>query len=152
MLIGKAVRYALIASGALVSFSVAAAPADIITTRQQGLKQMGKAFKAISDNLKATPDVGLIRTNAAVIAMQAPKVGGWFPKGSGKEVGVKTGALPTIWQQRAEFDADSKKLADAAKAFSAAATKGNVDEIKASAGALGQTCKGCHQTFRERES
>jgi cytochrome c556 len=152
MLIGKVARLALVATGAFASFAVAAAPADVITTRQQGFKQMGKAFKAINDNLKATPSVDLIRTNAAVIAQQAPKVGTWFPAGTGKEVGVKTGALPAIWQQKGEFDAGARKLADAARAFNATAAKGDIGEIRTAAGALGQTCKGCHQTFRERES
>ncbi|QJU58960.1 cytochrome c [Sphingomonas sp. AP4-R1] len=152
MVVMKAVRFALIATGALASFSVAAAPADVITARQQGYKQIGRAFKAIGDSLKATPDVALIRTNAAVIAQQAPKITSWFPAGTGKEAGVKTGALPAIWSQRAEFDADAKKFADAAKAFNGVAAKGNVDEIKTAAGALGQTCKGCHTTFRERDS
>jgi cytochrome c556 len=152
MLIGKAARFALIATGALAAVSVAAAPADVITARQKNYKQIGKAFKAISDNLKTTPDVKLIQANAPVIAKFAPKVSTWFPAGTGKETGVKTAALPAVWSQRAEFDADAKKFADAAAAFDGVVKKGNLDEIKVSAGALGKTCKGCHDTFRERES
>jgi cytochrome c556 len=152
MTIAKLARFTMIAAGALASVSVAAAPADIIAARQQGYKQIGKAFKTINDNLKATPDVALIRTNAKVIAKLAPKVATWFPAGTGKEAGVKTAALPAIWTQRADFDAASRKFADAAKAFDAVAAKGNMDDIKTAAGALGQTCKGCHQNFRERDS
>lgn len=146
------VRFTLIASGALASFAVAAAPADVITARQQGYKQIGKAFKAINDNLKETPDVALIRTNAATIAQLAPKVNTWFPAGTGKETGIKTAALPTVWTQRPEFAADAKKFADAAKLFDAAAKKGDIAAIRTAAGDLGQTCKTCHQTFRERQS
>jgi cytochrome c556 len=152
MLIGKAARFALIATGVLAAVSVAAAPADVITARQKNYKQIGKAFKAISDNLKTAPDVKLIQANAPVIANLAPKVSTWFPAGTGKEAGVKTAALPAIWSQRAEFDADAKKFAEAAAAFDGVVKKGNIDEIKVSAGALGKTCKGCHDTFRERES
>lgn len=39
------------------------------------------------------------------------------------------------------FQVEAAKLAEAAKA-------GNVDGIKAGVGAVGKTCKGCHDTFR----
>src|SRR5689334_3081152 len=78
----------------------AATPSEYIAARQDSFKQMGRAQKAISDELrKPNPNLNVIRGSANTIALLGAQVGRWFPRGSGKESGVKTGALAAIWQQ-----------------------------------------------------
>lgn len=127
----------------------AATPAETVTARQNNFKQIGRAQKAISDELKKpTPDITVIRTSTQVLAGLAPQVNRWFPRGSGVESGAKTGALPAIWQQTAQFNNHAAQLATAARGLQRAAASGNADQIKAAFPAVGGACKGCHDTFK----
>jgi cytochrome c556 len=130
----------------------AAAPADTIAARQANFKQMGKGMKAVSEQLKSpAPDIAVIKAGAVAIDQAAGKVYGYFPAGTGPQPGVKTSALPAIWEKNEEFKADAAKLVKAAAALHAAANSGNVDQVKAQFMAVGGTCKECHQNFRARE-
>lgn len=145
-----AAALALAALGAAAAH--AAPPAQVIKAREANFKLLGKGMKTTFDQLKAdSPDIAAIRAAAASIAATAPKLGSQFPAGSGPESGVKTEALPVIWQKPAEFRAAYDKLTGAAKAFKLAADSGDLAKIKASAQALGGTCKGCHDTFRQKD-
>ena len=131
----------------------AASPADTIAARQANFKQMGKGMKAISDQIKTPmPSFEAIKAGAAAIDRSAGKVAGHFPPGSGPQPGVKTGALPAIWEKNDEFKTDAAKLVRAAGAMRMAADTSNIDQVKAQFMALGATCKECHQNFRAREN
>lgn len=153
MLSMKPVRIALVTSGLIAAIAIAATPADLITARQQSYKQIGKAMKGIGDELKGgAPAIDTIRSNARTLDMLAPKVATWFPKGTGPEAGVKTAALPAIWTNNAEFKQDATAFVKAAHDLNVAAAGTDMDAIKAAAGAVGKTCRDCHQTFRQRDS
>lgn len=127
-------------------------PTQIITGRQANYKNIGKANKAINDELrKPAPSIAVIRANAAVLDIQAPRVPLWFPKGTGPEAGVKTAALPAIWQRNAEFLAAARTFAGAAHNLRAAAGKGDINAVRAATAALGQACRGCHEPFRAKD-
>lgn len=141
-----------IALTALGSAAIAASPADTIKSRQTNLKLLGKGLKTTMDQLKAdSPDLAAIRAAAASIAATAPKIGPAFPVGTGPESRVKTGALPAIWQKPADFRAANDKFVAAARTLKVAADSGDLARIKASAQALGGTCKGCHDSFRQKD-
>jgi cytochrome c556 len=134
-------------AGAAVAW--AASPAETISARQSNFKQIGRAQKAISDELKKSgPDIGVIRSNAQTLANLAPNVARWFPRGTGKEAGAKTGALPAIWQQTAQFNRSAGQLTVAARNLQRAAAGGDVAQIRAAVPPLGASCKGCHDTFK----
>ncbi len=139
----------------------AAAPADTapdtavdtITARQANFKQMGKGMKAIGEEIKSpAPSLAAINAGAAAIDQAAGKVAGYFPPGSGPQAGVKTQALPAIWEKNDEFKADTAKLVKAAAAMQAAVGGGNIDQVKAQFASLGATCKECHENFRARDN
>ena len=91
--------------------AVAASPAKTIETREANFKVMGKAMKGMFDQFKTpAPDMAVIKASAAALSQAAPKVAGHFPKGSGPESGVKTHALPAIWEKPADFKAAVAKL------------------------------------------
>ena len=69
-----------------------------------------------------------------------------FGDGTDKVAGSK--AKPEIWTERAKFDAAAKKTQEDAAKLNAAARAGNLDAIKAAAGAVGQSCKACHDAFQ----
>ncbi|HEY6870292.1 MAG TPA: cytochrome c [Novosphingobium sp.] len=142
-------RIILLAALTLPVAAVAAGP-NVYKARHDNFEAMGRAMKGTADQFKSgTPDLTVIKANANTLAMAAPKVAGYFPKGTGAEGNPKSEALPVIWQKPADFAAANKKLVDAAKAYQAAAATGDLDQIKAAFGTLGGACKNCHDTFRK---
>jgi cytochrome c556 len=129
--------------------AVAATAAEAIAARQAGYKQMGKAFKAMNDELKKdNPDTTQFAAYAKTIRTQSLLVPSWFPKGTGPEAGVDTKAKPAIWAEPAKFATLGKNLqAETAKLQAAVATK-NLDTIKAQVRATGGACKACHDPYR----
>jgi cytochrome c556 len=136
----------------LIALTGAATPAGVIAARQESYKQIGKANKAINDELrKGAPSMPVIQASATVLDTLAPRIPGWFPRGTGPEAGVKTAALPAIWQQNAQFLTAARNFAGAAHNLRAAATGGDVNRVRAATVALGQTCRTCHETFRAKD-
>lgn len=146
--IAIAVVLALTATGAIA----ASAAETAIASRQAGLKKMGKSFKAINDELKkGSPDAKLIAAESKIVSAQAQALPKWFPKGSGPEAGFKTGAKSDIWAQPAKFtEAGNKLITESGKLQTIAAT-GNLDAVRAQVKAVGGSCKGCHEPFREKD-
>ncbi|MDE2405735.1 MAG: cytochrome c [Sphingomonadales bacterium] len=126
-----------------------ATPADAVKSRITSLRELGAAFKAINDGLKADePQTILIQQSARQVRNAANQMPGWFPAGSGPEAGVKTSAKPEIWSQPAKFKAAVAAFTTEAGKFQAVAASGNPAAMKAAARSLGMTCKGCHDSFR----
>lgn len=65
--------------------------------------------------------------------------------------GVKSRALPAIWTDAAGFKADQEKFQNAVSDLVAASKTGDEGKIKAAIGAVGKTCGGCHDNFREKQ-
>ena len=108
-----------------------------IEARQAHLKKIGKAFKSISDQLKAgSPDLAEIQAAAAIVPKEAEGMADWFPEGTGPDAGVKTAALPVIWEDKADFN---DKIAQG----------GDVAAIATEFQATGGKCKACHDKYRK---
>jgi len=144
-----AAAVAILATGAALAQSKAAAS---VQARQTSFKQLGGAFKAINDELKKdAPDPTVLRANSARMNTLAGQLPTWFPKGSGAEAGVKTGARPEIWS-------DPKGFAEAARAAQAQTGRlaqlgagGDVAAFKVQVRPVGGACKGCHDKYRIEE-
>lgn len=145
----KTLIIAALAATVAASTAWAVTPAEIVTARQTNFKQMGRAQKAISDELKKpSPNIAAIRMGAQTLARLAPNVNRWFPRGSGLESGAKTAALPAIWQQAGQFNGRAGQFVNAANGLQRAAASGNLNQVKAAFPAVGGACKGCHDTFK----
>jgi cytochrome c556 len=74
-----------------------------------------------------------------------------WAKGSDNEnYAGKTTALPKIWTTYPEIADYGKKFAVAVNELAAVAGNGR-DALKSKIGALGKSCKGCHDEFREKK-
>jgi cytochrome c556 len=62
---------------------------------------------------------------------------------------VETRALDAVWADKADFDTKAAALVEAANATAAAAATGDQTATMAALGAMGQSCGGCHDTYRE---
>ena len=120
----------------------------IMHERHEGMETIGKTNKAIKRELDSlSPNMTALRAGAAQIADLSRKASGWFPAGTGPDVG-KTGAKPVIWQDPKDFAAKLHNFQTAAATFNQAAMSGDVNLIKAKWGELGQACKACHDKYR----
>lgn len=148
-------RLSVVASLTLLAAAAAvAAPLSkqaalkIMHERHEGMEAVGKANKLLRREISSnTPNVAAIRRSATTMAALAAKSPGWFPQGTGPEMG-KTGAKPEIWQKPADFAAKVRDFQAASKALHQAAARGDMAAIKAGYGKLGGTCKGCHDLYR----
>ena len=148
----RRVRGAVLVCFCLVAVGAVAGPAEIaqIKPRQDKLRDMGGALKAIDDELKKrTVDWdNVVQPNVQTLKDRSGYLLNWFPKGSGPESGVKTYALPAIWQKNDDF----VKLGKAAQAETAklAQVAGSKDSeaLKAQAVATAKACKACHDNYR----
>ncbi len=142
----------LMGLASVTTVAVAQTPQQTVQARQANFKAIGKATKAVMDETrKPSPDLGIVRANAAQLVTLSSQLPRWFPKGTGPEAGVKTGAKPDIWAKPAEFRTAAVNFNRAARALNAAATKGDGTATAAAARALGGTCKGCHDSFRAKD-
>jgi len=135
------------ATAATVKLSGAQA-ARVMHERHEGMETIGKNFKALHREFdSASPFAPAVRTGAAEIADLSGKASGWFPAGTGPEVG-KTGAKPEIWQNPQDFAAKLSAFQKAALAFHSAASGDDMNLAKARYADLGGTCKACHDKYR----
>jgi cytochrome c556 len=129
-----------------------AAVQKLVDAREAHYKQIGKAAKGIKDELgESQPNLASVQANANVIEALAKQIPTWFPNGSGPQPGVKTEALPTIWQQVPLFQQRAAGRAGAAHQISVAAGSGNHEATRAAPGKHANACKACHDTFREKK-
>lgn len=137
------------ASVAVVASPVTGAKAAaVMHQRHEGMETIGDTNKILRRELGGnSPDLGAVRSAAAKIAGLARQSSGWFPAGTGPDIG-KTGAKPAIWQDPKDFAAKLTAFQRAAGAFNAAANTGNLDAIHARYADLGGTCKACHDKYR----
>lgn len=124
--------------------------AKIMHERHEGMETIGKTTKAITRELQGgSPSETVVRAGAAHIADLSRQASGWFPEGTGPEIG-KTGAKPDIWlaQNKADFASKLHNFQVAAKAFNFAAMSGDMSAARARFADLGGACKACHDKYR----
>ena len=145
----------LAAVAACLSVAAFAAPISkdralkVMKARHDGMHMIGDAMKAIH-RAQSGPDLPTIRANSAKMAKLSQQAGGWFPDGTGPDVG-KTRAKADIWQNSADFAAKVRNFQVAARAFDAVARSGDTGAINARFDDLGGTCKACHDKYRSEE-
>jgi len=123
----------------------------LMKQRNDNMKAMGDAAGKVGKSFQSgSPDLNVIRQAAAQIASLAPKVVSWFPAGTGPDVG-KTRAKAEIWQKPEDFASKARDLSQAATDFNDAAKLGDMNRIKVTFGAMGKTCKACHDLYRAPE-
>ena len=109
----------------------------------------GLSFETALKELEGIVDRLITDNPAQAEAAKAkPQAIGWFPAGTGPDIG-KTDAKSEIWSQRADFDAGMKNFQNAALTFQQAAQGGDLERMKAAHADLGKTCKSCHDRFKQ---
>lgn len=142
-----------LASIALV-FSLSASaqfqkPEDAVKYRQSALTVMGTHFGRIGAmvNGRVPFDAKAAQDNAQIVAtLSTLPWAGFTPETEA----IKSRAKPEIWKESAKFkELSEKTIAEAAK-LEVAAKTGNLETIKAAFGAVGGSCKACHDSFQAK--
>lgn len=149
LLLAAAGALATMAAGTATLATAASPAATAVTTRQANFKKMGGAMKVLKDQLAGgTVDKGKAVAAARALASLGRAQPRLFPKGSDASSGVKTGALPAVWTDRAGFDRQWQGYVAQADKLVVAANTGNAAAIGAQFKALGATCSSCHRQYR----
>lgn len=121
---------------------------DPIATRQQLMKNVGSATRALGEMVRGKAEYNAATAEQAMrsIAASSAAFKHYFPEGS--ETGGDTEALLAIWEKNDEFVAINDKMMNAAFAGVAGA-KTDLDSLKAAFGPVVQNCKSCHEGFRQ---
>jgi cytochrome c556 len=127
--------------GAAAAIAIAA---DAYQERHMAMETVGDAMKSLGAIAKkqAPFDAAAVKANATTIADHLKMAQGLFPAGSG---GGESRAKPEIWSDAAGFEKGMKEAQAAAVALSSVSDEA---AFGPALGALGSTCKTCHDKYR----
>ncbi len=122
---------------------------DAVKYRQSALSLTGTHFGRIGAVVKGERpyDKAAVERDAALVETLSRLPFTAFPAGSDL---ANSKARPEIWKEQDKFNAAAEKFQSEATKLSAAAKSGNLDTIKTAFGAVGQSCKACHDDFRKK--
>ncbi len=146
----KSIASALLAVSAFLALPAHAQfakPEDAVKYRQSSLSVIGTHFSRIGAMAtgRAPYDAKAAVENAEVVATLARLPWAGFGPGTDK---LSNKAKPEIWTEQAKFkDHADKMVAETTKLLAAAKTN-NLDNLKAAFGPTAQSCKACHDAFR----
>jgi cytochrome c556 len=139
----------LIAGG---SVAAGLSGAEAAKARADHMKGQGAAMKAISEQLKTgSPDMAVIKVQAAKLDTSSKALTTWFPVGSGQSAYAKSKALPVIWTEPAKFAEKAAALRPAAAKLNAVAQAGDAAAVGPAFKAVGAACKSCHESFEAKD-
>lgn len=145
----------LLAVAAVAGFAAAvpaqaqfAKPEDAVKYRKGAMTIMAAHFGRVGAmvNGRVPFDAKTAADNAAVAEYMSRIAFAGFVDGTDKG---DTKAKPEIWKERDKFDGGARKMQDEMSKLAAAAKTGNLDQIKAAFGPVGQSCKACHDNYRK---
>jgi len=130
-------------------FGVLAQQGDPIRQRKDLMKNNQEQLRFLTGMSRGQVafDPNGARTALQNIAQNASAIPALFPPGS---IEGETAALPVIWERKSDFDARAAKLGQDAMAAQAAVT--DQASLQAAVQRVGQSCGGCHETYRRRQS
>ncbi len=149
----KAFVHLTLAAAALVAALPASAQfaktEDAIKYRKSAFTLMGAHFGRIGAMVqgKAPFDAKVAAENADLLVTLGKLP--WAAFGEGTDKG-DTRAKPEIWKEQAKFREEADKMQAELQKLAQSAKTGNLDAIKTSFGAAGQTCKACHDSYRSK--
>ena len=123
-------------------------PEDAIKYRQSAFTVMANHFGRIAAMAQGRVpfDAKVAAENADIVMTMSKLPFQGF--GEGTDKGLPQRAKPEVWKEQPKFKAAAEKMQAEVAKLDAAAKTGNLDAIKAAVGAVGGSCKACHDDFR----
>jgi cytochrome c556 len=122
---------------------------DAVKYRQAAFQVMSTHVQRIGAMAKgdAPFDKPAAEAQAAIIELLSRQLSSAFPPGSDM---APSKAKPEVWQDAAQFKTHGDQLQSASSKLSGAARSGDLIALKAAFNTLSQTCKACHDGYRNR--
>jgi cytochrome c556 len=146
-------RFVLAFAVLAIGVGAAVGQADVVKERAALMYDQGEAFyKTLNgmargripyDQAKADEAIAVLLATSAKLQSLYP------PNSKGQSPDADYFANEKVWENKADFDARLAKL-KADVAANAPKAK-NADGLKEAAAAIGQTCNGCHETYRAKK-
>ncbi|MDP2804038.1 MAG: cytochrome c [Phreatobacter sp.] len=135
---------------AIGTLAVSAQGADPIAARKASMKAVGEQTGAGARMARGQAPFDLAQARAIFAAYEqsAATYANFFPEGS--QTGGETAALPTIWANRAAFNAAVVKWGADARTEGAKVT--DLATFQAAFGEVAKNCGTCHETYRARRN
>lgn len=124
-------------------------PEDEIRYRQSAFNVIGRNFGGVLNAMakgERPYDAALALKTAKLLDALAPLPFDSF--GPGTDQGLPHKSAPKVWQEPEKFKEAARSFQLEVAKLPAAA--GDLATLKAQVGAVGKTCKGCHDDFRVR--
>ena len=127
-----------------------AKPEVLVKQRQAAMTLQGKYFgpMAAMAQGKAPYNAAVIQRNAGFLDNLSRMAWDGFDASTR---GEKTRALPAIFDNSAGFKNAAARLESEASKLVAVSKTGDEAAVKAQIGAVGKTCGGCHDDFRQKQ-
>ena len=138
--------FAVVSAGAIAQTK----PEDAIKLRQSAMKLIGYNFGSIgamvNDKKPYNKDEAIRNANRVEALSGHP----WEFFVAGTDKGAETKAKSEIWKDQAKFEAVGKKMETETAKLAQVARNGDQAALKTQFGAAAQTCKACHDDFKDK--
>ena len=138
--------FAVVSAGAIAQTK----PEDAIKLRQSAMKLIGYNFGSIgamvNDKKPYNKDEAIRNANRIEALSGHP----WEFFVAGTDKGAETKAKADIWKDQAKFEAVGKKMETETAKLAQVARNGDQAALKTQFGAAAQTCKACHDDFKDK--
>lgn len=124
-------------------------PEDAVKYRKSALFVMQQNFSRVAAMAQGkAPFDAKVAAESTAVAEYMSKLP-WAGFGEGTDKG-ETKAKPEIWTEKAKFNEYADKMQAEMTKLAAAAKTGNLEAIKAAVGPVGESCKTCHDAYRNK--
>lgn len=132
-----------------VAQSTFSRPADAIKYRQAAFQIMSFHSQRIGSMAKGERpfDKNTANQDAAILELLANQMDSAFPPGTDSP---PSRAKPEVWQEAAQFRQKMEDLKSSTRKLSEAAKSGDANNIRGAFNQTAQSCKSCHEGFRNR--
>jgi cytochrome c556 len=122
---------------------------DAVKYRQAAFQVMGTHVQRLSAMAKGDVpfDKGVAEANSAIVELLSKQLVVAFPPGSDM---APSKTKPEVWQDVAGFRTHGDQLQSTSSKLTAVARSGDANAFKTAFNAMTQTCKACHDGYRNR--
>jgi cytochrome c556 len=143
-----AVSFAL-SLGVVVDAAAQAKPEVLVKQRQAAMTLIGKYFGPLGGMAQGRVPYNqqVVQRNAGYLdALKDMPWDGFHESTKGE----KSAALPAVWEKPGEVKQAIERFSGEVSKLAQVSKSGDEAAVKAQIGAVGKTCGGCHDSFREK--
>lgn len=122
---------------------------DAVKYRQAGFQVMGSHVQRLGAMAKGDVpfDKAAAESNALIVELLSRQLALAFPPGSDM---APSKAKPEVWRDVGQFKTQGDQLQASSSKLLAAARSGDANAFRVAFNAMAQTCKACHDGYRNR--